>query len=143
MDATALLEEEARGWERLTEAFGAIPPERFEEPTLTLAGWSPKDLMFHVAAWSEEAARVLGRIAVGTHREGVVDVEGLNRDWFEVSRGLDPDVVRLRFAKARVAMRGALKRLEDVDAVAAEWFDESGARHYEEHLADLRAFPDR
>ena len=143
MDAQTLLQGEDRGWEQLTEAFGRIPSERFEEPTLTLAGWSPKDVMFHVAAWAEEATRVLGRIAAGTHRQGVVDVETLNREWFEISRGMDRDVVRLRFAKARIALREALGRLEEVDAVAAEWFDESGPRHYAEHLPDLRAFPDR
>jgi hypothetical protein len=137
------LEEEDRGWTELTEAFGRIPSDRFEDPTLTPEGWSPKDVMYHVAAWAEEAATVLGRIAAGTHREGPVDVEQKNDAWFAVSRDLDPDVVRLRFAKARVSMREAFVQLEKVDAVALEWFEESGARHYQEHLPDLRAFAER
>jgi hypothetical protein len=138
-----VLDEEDRGWDELTEAFGRIPPDRFEEPTLTPEGWSPKDTMYHVAAWAEEAATVLGRIAAGTHREGPVDVEEMNQEWFAVSRSMNPDVVRLRFAKARISMRDAFLRLDDVDAVALEWFEESGARHYAEHLPDLRAFADR
>jgi hypothetical protein len=138
-----VLDEEDKGWDELTEAFGRIPPDRFEEPTLTPEGWSPKDTMYHVAAWAEEAATVLGRIAAGTHREGPVDVEAKNQEWVGVSRSMDPDVVRLRFAKARISMCEAFLRLDAVDAVALEWFQESGARHYGEHLPDLRAFADR
>ena len=143
MNTQILLDEEERGWDELTEAFGKIPPDRFEDPTLTPEGWSPKDVMYHVAAWAEEAARVLGRIAAGTHREGPIDVEEKNDEWFAVSRGMEPDVVRLRFAKGRISMREAFLRLDEVDAVALEWFDESGARHYQEHLPDLRAFAER
>ena len=110
---------------------------------MTDEGWSPKDVMYHVAAWAEEAATVLGRIAAGTHREGDVDTQAKNEEWFEVGRGLDDDVVRIRFAKGRVAMRQAFSRLREVDATAWEWFDESGPRHYREHLPDLRAFLER
>jgi Mycothiol maleylpyruvate isomerase N-terminal domain len=138
-----LLAEEDQGWLELTEVFGDVPPERFDEPSVTDQGWSPKDVMYHVAAWSEEAATVLGRIAAGTHRESDLDTRALNDAWFEVGRGLDDDVVRIRFAKGRTSRRQALKRLSDVDAAAWEWFEESGPRHYEEHLPDLRAFLER
>jgi hypothetical protein len=88
-------------------------------------------------------ATVLGRIAAGTHRGSKVDVDAKNAEWLEVGRGLDDDVVRIRFAKGRVAMRQAFTRLPEVDAQAWEWFEESGPRHYEEHLPDLRAFLER
>jgi hypothetical protein len=143
MDVERLLEDEDRGWLGITEAFGDIPPERFDERTLNEAGWSPKDAMYHIAAWTEEAAKVLGRIAAGTHREGPVDTDALNAEWLEVGRGLDDDVVRIRFAKGRVAMRETFLRLQDVDAAAWEWFEESGPRHYAEHLPDLRGFLER
>jgi hypothetical protein len=143
MDVERLLEDEDRGWLEITEAFGDIPPERFDERTLNEAGWSPKDAMYHIAAWTEEAAKVLGRIAAGTHREGPVDTDALNAEWLEVGRGLDDDVVRIRFAKGRVAMRETFLRLQDVDAAAWEWFEESGPRHYAEHLPDLRGFLER
>ncbi|MGH2680311.1 MAG: maleylpyruvate isomerase N-terminal domain-containing protein [Actinomycetota bacterium] len=142
-DAEGLLADEDRRWLELTELFGEVPPDRFDEPSVTDAGWSPKDVMYHVAAWSEEAAKVLGRIAAGTHREGETETQALNEEWFEAGRGLDDDVVRIRFAKGRIAMRQAFTRLAEVDAVAWEWFDESGPRHYEEHLPDLRAFLER
>ena len=143
MDVEGLLADEERGWLELTDVFGDVPPERFDEPSVTDEGWSPKDVMYHVAAWSEEAAKVLGRIAAGTHREGEPDVQTLNEEWFEQGRGLDDDVVRIRFAKGRVAMRQVFSRLPEVDTSAWEWFEESGPRHYEEHLPDLRSFLER
>ncbi len=72
--------------------------------------------MYHVAAWAEEAATVLGRIAAGTHRESDPDTQALNEEWFEMGRGLEDDVVRIRFAKGRMAMRQAFSRLPEVDA---------------------------
>jgi hypothetical protein len=143
MDVDALLADEERGWLALTQVFGDVPPDRFDEPSVTDEGWSPKDVMHHVAAWSEEAAKVLGRIAAGTHREGDPDVQALNEEWFEAGRGLDDDVVRIRFAKGRVAMRQVFSQLTEVDATAWEWFEESGPRHYAEHLPDLRSFLER
>jgi len=123
--------------------FGDVPPDRFDEPSVTGEGWSPKDVMYHVAAWSEEAAKVLGRIAAGTHRESDPDIQALNDEWFEEGRGLGEDFVRIRFAKERVAMRQVFSQLSEVDANAWEWFEESGPRHYAEHLPDLRSFLER
>jgi hypothetical protein len=143
MDVAGLLAEEERGWLALTEVFGDVPPERFDEPTVTAEGWSPKDVMYHVAAWSEEAAKVLGRIAAGTHRESDLDIQAFNDRWFEEGRGIEDDVVRIRFAKGRVAMRQVFFTLTEVDAHAWEWFEESGPRHYAEHLLDLRSFLER
>jgi hypothetical protein len=142
-DAERLLAEEERGWLELTELFGDVPPERFDEPSVTPEGWSPKDVMYHVAAWADEAATVLGRIAAGTHREGDLDTQAKNEEWFDVGRGLEEDVVRIRFAKGRTSMRQAFARLDDVDPNAWEWFDESGPRHYAEHVPDLRSFLER
>jgi hypothetical protein len=143
VDTAKLLDEEDRGWLELTEAFGEVPPERFEEPTLNDEGWSPKDAMHHIARWADEAATVLGRIAAGTHREGDLDTDRINEEWLEAGRDVDDDIVRLRFAKGRVAMRQAFTSLAHVDAAAWEWFEESGPRHYAEHLPDLRAFLER
>jgi len=142
-DVDRLLADEDRGWLELTEVFGDVPPGRFDEPSVTDQGWSPKDVMYHVAAWAEEAAMVLGRIAAGTHRKNDPDTQALNEAWFEMGRGLDDDVVRIRFAKGRTSMRQAFSRLPEVDPTAWGWFEESGPRHYHEHLPDLRAFLER
>ena len=143
MDRERLLEEEERGWIALTEAFGDVPTDRFEERSLNDAGWTPKDAMFHVASWAEEAATVLRRIAAGTHRVAETDTDRMNEEWLEAGRDVEPEIVRLRFAKGRTAMRQAFEALDTVDAQAWEWFEESGPRHYEEHLPDLRAFLER
>jgi hypothetical protein len=143
VDVEGLLAEEERGWLELTDVFGDVPPDRFDEPSVTDEGWSPKDDMYHVAAWSEEAAKVLGRIAAGTHRESDPDIQALNEEWFEQGRGLEDDVVRIRFSKGRVAMRQVFSRLPEVDPSAWEWFEESGPCHYAEHLPDLRSFLER
>jgi hypothetical protein len=143
VDVEGLLAEEERGWLELTDVFGDVPPDRFDEPSVTDEGWSPKDVMYHVAAWAEEATKVLGRIAAGTHRGSDPDIQALNEEWFEEGRGLEDDVVRIRFAKGRVAMRQAFSRLPEVDPNAWEWFEESGPRHYAEHLPDLRSFLER
>jgi hypothetical protein len=142
-EADRIALEEDVAWRELHATFDAIPSQRFEEPKLTSEGWSPKDAMFHVGRWAEEAATVLGRIAAGTHREGDVDTDRLNAEWLEEGHGVEADIVRLRFAKGRVAMRQAFEALDDVDGTAWEWFEESGPRHYEEHLPDLRAFLER
>jgi hypothetical protein len=138
-----LLEDEDRGWLELTEAFGDVPSGRFGDRSLNDDGWSPKDAMFHVACWTEEAAKVLRRIAAGTHREGGLEIDRINEQWLELGRDTDDDIVRLRFAKGRVAMRQAFEALPDVDDTAWEWFEESGPRHYAEHLPDLLAFLER
>lgn len=143
VDTARLLDDEERRWLELTEVFGDLPPDRFEEPTLNAEGWSPKDAMHHIACWAEEAATVLGRIAAGTHRETDLDTDRVNAEWLEAGRDVEADIVRLRFAKGRVAMRQAFERLEHVDGIAWEWFEESGPLHYAEHLPDLRAFLER
>jgi Mycothiol maleylpyruvate isomerase N-terminal domain len=143
VDRARLLEEEDRAWLELTEVFGDVDPERFEDPSVNVEGWTPKDAMYHIARWAEEAATVLGRIAAGTHRGMDPDTDRLNAEWLEEGRDVDADIVRLRFAKGRTAMRQAFEALDEVDAAAWEWFEESGPRHYAEHLPDLRSFLER
>jgi hypothetical protein len=142
-DPRQLLDEEDRGWLELTEVFGDIEPDRFEEPSLNVEGWTPKDAMYHVARWAEEAATVLRRIAAGTHVPGETETDRLNAEWLEEGKGIETDLVRLRFSKGRTAMRQAFEALEEVDGEAWEWFHESGPRHYDEHLPDLRSFLER
>ncbi len=70
MDAEAerLAAEEDAAWAEIHAAFESIPAERFEEPRLTSEGWSPRDAMFHIAAWCAEAANQLERMRLGTLR---------------------------------------------------------------------------
>jgi len=142
-DASRLLHEEADAWARLVSTFSLVPGERFEEPTFTPGGWSPKDAMFHVAAWMRDCAVQLGRMAAGSfdHMEETREaIERQNQRWFEVSRSMDPADVRADFLDARRRMVDAFGALGEVTPDAVEWFEESGALHYAKHIEDLRAF---
>ena len=103
MDVERLIGEESASWDRLLEVFASIPDDRFEEPTVTPEGWSPKDVMFHVAYWTADCADVLERIAAGTWDGGADEttgtIEASNRDGFERSTAMPPAEVRAGFAR--------------------------------------------
>ena len=142
-DPSRLLQQEADAWARLSSTFARVPEDRFEEPTLTPEGWSPKDAMFHVAGWMRDCAVQLGHIAAGSFdpaEETREAIERQNQRWFERSRSMSPDDVRADFLDARRRMVEAFEALDDVTPVAVEWFEESGALHYAKHVEDLRDF---
>ena len=143
IDRRRLLREEDEGWVKLGETFGRVGEARFEEPTLTPEGWSPKDAMFHVAGWMDDCARQLDGIATGTFdalEETREAIERQNQAWFEVSSAMNAADVRAGFAPSRRRMVQAFGRLDEVTPEAVEWFEESGALHYAKHVEDLRSF---
>jgi hypothetical protein len=132
--AQDLLEREEADWRRLEAVFARVPPERFEEPGVTPEGWSPKDLLFHIAAWAAECAHVLEQIgAEQPVPEWHDDVDAKNRAWFAISRGMEPADVRAAMASARQRMRAAFGTLPEPTELAVSWFEESGSIHYGEH----------
>jgi hypothetical protein len=145
-DRDRLLADEAAGWAELGACLGSIPPERFEEPTLTPEGWSPKDAVYHVAGWLEECAVVLGQIRDGTFDQTEHEVDGderafierTNDAWFARSRTMDPEAVRAALAPARARALDAFAALDPLTPEAREWFEESGSLHYATHAAELR-----
>ena len=114
MDVDRLLAEEAAEWARLTEVVARVPDERFEEPTVTPEGWSPKDVMFHVAYWMADCADVLERIAAGTWDGGGDEtpptIETTNREGFERSRAMPADEVRAGFEDGAPTDAGGVRR---------------------------------
>jgi hypothetical protein len=142
VDRQRILIQEDEGWRAFHEALRSIPPERMQEPTVTPEGWSPKDVTFHVAAWLAEACSNLQRMRAGTFdpaddptRE---QIHRMNAGWFEASRTMDVPTVRAELEAARACMRLAWGELPAVTSDAWSWFDESGPRHYAEHVRDLR-----
>jgi hypothetical protein len=139
-DADRLAAEEDAAWVELHAAFELVPTERFEEPRLTSDGWSPKDVMFHVAAWCAEAANQLERMRMGTYVDPQIDTVARNREWFEISKGLDIPTVKAELHAARVRMRQEwceLCELGHPTPDATEWFEESGQFHYGGHRREL------
>lgn len=141
MDPDRLLREEDEGWHRLHEVFERIPHERFEEGTVTPAGWSPKDVMFHVGGWLADCHQVLEQIGEGTFEANAEeDVEGTNQAWFERSRTMAAVDVRAQFEASRQQARAAFGTLSVVTSEAWEWFEESGSLHYAKHVDDLETW---
>jgi hypothetical protein len=123
-------------------------PAELERAGLTPDGWSVKDLMSHVAAWSEYTADVLGEMATGTWdgRDAFAEpgsVDRLNREWFERFRDSDLEDVRSAWRDSRARLLGSLGALREITPEADEWFEETGAAHYAEHLPDLVAWVGR
>ena len=82
-----LLRQEAEGWARIDALVEGLAPEDVDRPGLTDEGWSVKDMMWHVAAWSDDTARVLRDMEAGTWdgedpsaAPGYTD--RVNREWF-------------------------------------------------------------
>lgn len=144
MDVERLIAEEEAGWVRLRAAFASIPDDRFEEPTVTPEGWSPKDVMFHVGYWTADCADVLERIRAGTWDGGADEtpaaIEDTNHDGFERSKEMPAVEVRTWFEDGRERMLAAFSELDEVTPGAWEWFEESGPLHYAKHAEDLAAW---
>ncbi len=132
-----MIVEEDEGWLAFHALLHRVPPSRIEEPRVTPEGWSPKDVMFHVGAWLAEASRQLERIREGTYEPPAAPTQTLNDEWFALSRTLDPATVWAELEASRVMARGSLGALDTVTPLAREWFEESGALHYAEHIGSL------
>jgi Mycothiol maleylpyruvate isomerase N-terminal domain len=131
---------EDRGWTEVHSLVDALSRQQLVEPGLTPEGWSVKDLLWHLGAWWAKAGVMLERIRVGTYREGetVSNVDELNARFLEEGRRLDLPTVIAELHAARNHALVEFAALPEVNREAEEWFRESGAEHYQEHLADLR-----
>ena len=143
MDIEGLLAEDEAGWRALGETFARIPAHRFEEPTVTPEGWSPKDVMFHVAAWMADCGSQLERMRAGTFEaadESPASIQARNAELFEISRGMEPKDVRREFSASHQRMCEELGLMGQLTLEAVEWFEESGPLHYAKHEEDLRGW---
>jgi hypothetical protein len=133
-----LREEDAAFAEFLAEVRG-LGAGAVDEPLLP-GGWSVRDLLWHVACWCAECAHALERIRLGTYGGWEEDTDALNARFLEEGRRHDAATCRATLAAARNRMLQELAALpEEPPGEAVEWFRESGALHYREHLEDLRA----
>lgn len=143
MDVERLLADEEAGWQRLQALVSAMTPERFEDPTLTPEGWSPKDAVFHVGEWLADCTRVLEQIRHGTFdraAEDALDIDAINAEGFAMSHPMDPRDVRVMCDSARNEARVTFGTMPEVTPEAWEWFEESGPLHYAKHVEDMEAW---
>jgi hypothetical protein len=133
--------EDAR-WAELIGIAESLAPEHLDEPGYFAEGWSVKDLLAHLASWQAEAGQVLEQIRYGTFDDPPIDVDEMNRRFYEANKDLPVGVVRAELWSSRNRMLSELSALPELTPKAVEWFEESGAKHYEEHLPALRTWAD-
>jgi mycothiol maleylpyruvate isomerase-like protein len=143
-----LLRQEAEGWEQIDGLVDGLTPEQLERAGYTDEGWSVKDMMWHVASWSDDTARVLREMEAGTWAgddpsEAPGYTDRVNREWFARSRTMEVEDVRSAWYATRGRMLEAFGALGEVTPDAGEWFEEAGSSHYAEHLPDLQAWAER
>jgi Mycothiol maleylpyruvate isomerase N-terminal domain len=136
------------GWNRIDGLVETLSSEELVRPGYTDEGWSVKDMMAHVAAWSDYTARVLDEMRAGTWKgddpsDEPGGVDRMNDEWFERDRHLGFEQVRSAWREARGRLLDAFGALEEVTPDAEEWFEETGPSHYAEHSTDLVAWTSR
>jgi hypothetical protein len=138
-----LSEREAAGWARLSRAIDRLRPEDAERPDVTPDGWSAKDLLWHIRIWTEEAATQLAAVRKGTYRERGWDVDRINASGLAEGKRIALPCVLAVLERSRARFLAEWAAVDELSAPIVEWFDESGAEHYGEHLPELEAFVQR
>ena len=132
-----LADEEDSAWSELWDILRDVDVARSEEPGFT-EEWSVKDLTAHLGCWQAEAVQIFEQMRNSTYVRTPIDVDAMNRRFVEACRDLPPSVVRADLWSARSRMLLEWNLLQEVTPDAEEWFVESGAEHYREHLPRLR-----
>jgi len=81
-----LMRNEEAGWTELNGLLHGLTAEQLTAPGYTDEGWSIKDMMWHIAAWSADAASHFERMRAGTFDPGEVRYTRSERG---VVRGLE------------------------------------------------------
>ena len=132
--------EEDRLWADLHHLVDALPPDEVATPGYFAEGWSAKDLVAHVGSWLAQSGAVLERIRSGTYRSEEIDIESMNKQFFEAMRDVPFGTVRAQATAARSRMLSAWGSVSDDDPEARRWIRKAGPDHYAEHLPRLRAW---
>lgn len=132
-----LCKQEDDGWAELNGLVESLSREQMEEPGY-YPDWSAKDLLAHLAAWMAEAARILTQVHYGTYLKRDLDVDAMNKEFFEANHGLPLSVVRAEAFAARNRMLSEVNAIDQMIPEAEDWFEESGPLHYQEHLPRLK-----
>jgi hypothetical protein len=133
-----LIAAEDAAWAEVRAVITALVSPQLEEPGYYPEGWSVRDMIAHIGSWQAEAQCVMEQIRMGTYEDRDVDVNGLNRRFFESNRDLPLSVVQAEAWAARTRMQTELNLLPELTPTAESWFVESGVEHYAEHLPRLR-----
>ena len=133
-----MVRQEDEAWGRFERVVESLTQEQAVEPGYYPDdGWSVKDLIAHIGSWMAEASNMLERIRFGTYAPDTRGTDDLNKEFYEANRDLPLDVVRAECQSARVRILQEWDALAEITTEAAEWFEESAAKHCVEHQARL------
>jgi hypothetical protein len=130
--------EEERLWTELHHLVDSLPEEKVEEPGYFVEGWSAKDLVAHTGSWLAEAGLVLEQIRFGTFRPEEIDVDAMNKTFYDAMHDVAFRDVRTQGIAARNRMLRAWRSLPEDSPEADRWISKAGPVHYAEHLPRLR-----
>jgi hypothetical protein len=133
-----LLAEEDRLWTELRGLIEGLPSDQVEQVGYFAEGWSAKDLIGHIGSWLAEAGVVLERIRFGTYRPEEIDIDAMNKSFFDSLHDTAYPDVRAQAITARNRMLRAWGSLPEHSPEADLWIDKAGPEHYAEHLPRLR-----
>jgi hypothetical protein len=138
MERDAMLQREEEAWRDFAAVLDAVPADRRDVEGV-VPGWSPHDLLWHCAYWTEFTAGVLEKIRAGdaepeggSPSEEDILAEGRRATWEQAISRADAGREQARVALG--AFDGGIPEL------AAQWFREDTFEHYDEHAEQIRAF---
>jgi len=134
----ALMEEEDRLWVELQDLVRSLPASKVATPGYFEEGWSAKDLVAHVGSWLAESGVVLERIRFGTYRPEEIDIDAMNKAFFDLMHDVAFRDVQAQTVAARSRMLTAWRSLPEPSSEADRWIGKSGPDHYAEHLPRLQ-----
>jgi hypothetical protein len=140
-----LLREEAEWWAHLEALLAPLGDDDLVRPGVTSEGWAARDVLWHVAWWSRDTARVLDEMREGTWDGSDPSTDAgwtdrVNATGFERSSSMPLPAVLEEFGAARRALLAAFGALDEIGPDADGWFEETGPTHYRRHLADLESW---
>ena len=143
----------ARGqdsWTALADTWATLSHDAFLVPGACGETWSVKDLINHIAAWQEAAIRVIGDLLGGRWGRLGANTDKFNAQQYALDRDRPLAESRERLAQARrillelLATVPADRLLDEYGRQQIGWWAKwTTYAHYEEHIADLRAFRER
>jgi hypothetical protein len=136
-----LFEVERNRWAQLQHLLGEIPEQRTDEPSLTLEGWSVRDLVWHMACWNDVVTTQLELMRVGSFDDRFDwNTEENNARFLESGHPVTFRQAMIALERSRNHVVSAMQQLDDVPPRALELFSEPAFQHVDDHLPELRRF---
>lgn len=158
MTKSELLTSLTNSRQRLVDLINDASDLELIEPD-TIAGWSVKDVLAHLAAWEAELVTALAREVSQNRKPKLVDIddaetEKLNQKWFGENKDRPLDRVREDFAGARKQLLRQINNIPDKDLTdpkkykwlngktLADYILDYANSHDDEHFTSLTAWHD-